>query len=70
MASARIAAFRHSQEIVPLLSQLVAPGDVVLVKGSRALGLESVARELKEHLGRLPQTIPLRRTVQETRRCA
>jgi UDP-N-acetylmuramoyl-tripeptide--D-alanyl-D-alanine ligase len=70
MASGRIAAFRQSGEIMPLLSQLVAPGDVVLIKGSRALGLENLVRELKEHLDRFPQTIPLRRPAQETRRCA
>lgn len=70
MASARIAAFRRAEEIMPLLSQLVAPGDAVLIKGSRALGLESVAVELKVHLESWPQTIPLRRTAEEKRMCA
>jgi UDP-N-acetylmuramoyl-tripeptide--D-alanyl-D-alanine ligase len=70
MASSRIAAFRRAEEIMPLLSQLVAPGDAVLIKGSRALGLESVARELREHLEALPQTIPLRRRAEEQRVCA
>jgi UDP-N-acetylmuramoyl-tripeptide--D-alanyl-D-alanine ligase len=69
MPAGRIAAFRRADEIMPLLSQLVAPGDAVLIKGSRALGLESVARDLKVHL-ESPQTIPMRRATERQRMCA
>jgi UDP-N-acetylmuramoyl-tripeptide--D-alanyl-D-alanine ligase len=34
------------EEALPLLDQLVRPGDAVLVKGSRAVGLEAVAEAL------------------------
>jgi UDP-N-acetylmuramoyl-tripeptide--D-alanyl-D-alanine ligase len=34
------------QPLAPFVGQLLEPGDVVLVKGANALGLEAVAREL------------------------
>jgi UDP-N-acetylmuramoyl-tripeptide--D-alanyl-D-alanine ligase len=72
MASSRIAAFRRADEIMPLLAQLVAPGDAVLIKGSRALGMESVARDLTAHLETMPPTVPLRRSAdnRKQRMCA
>lgn len=36
------------QPLAPFVGQLLEPGDVVLVKGANALGLEAVARELTE----------------------
>jgi UDP-N-acetylmuramoyl-tripeptide--D-alanyl-D-alanine ligase len=39
-------------EVVPLAQELVRPGDVVLVKGSRAIGLEVVAEALSGALAR------------------
>jgi UDP-N-acetylmuramoyl-tripeptide--D-alanyl-D-alanine ligase len=35
-----------------LLADLMAPGDVVLVKGSRVVGLERLAERLVEEAGR------------------
>jgi UDP-N-acetylmuramoyl-tripeptide--D-alanyl-D-alanine ligase len=37
---------RSAEEALPLLDELVRPGDCVLVKGSRAVGLELVAEAL------------------------
>jgi UDP-N-acetylmuramoyl-tripeptide--D-alanyl-D-alanine ligase len=37
---------RSVEEALPLLDQLVRPGDCVLVKGSRAVGLEAIAEAL------------------------
>jgi UDP-N-acetylmuramoyl-tripeptide--D-alanyl-D-alanine ligase len=36
----------NAEQAVPLVRELVRPGDAVLVKGSRALGLELVAEAL------------------------
>jgi UDP-N-acetylmuramoyl-tripeptide--D-alanyl-D-alanine ligase len=37
-----------ADEAADALSELVEPGDVVLIKGSRAVGLEAVAAKLRD----------------------
>jgi UDP-N-acetylmuramoyl-tripeptide--D-alanyl-D-alanine ligase len=41
-----------SEAAAPVLERLLEPGDAVLVKGSRAVGLELVTNALVEHRGR------------------
>jgi UDP-N-acetylmuramoyl-tripeptide--D-alanyl-D-alanine ligase len=45
---------RHTEETLSYLGQAILPGDVVLVKGSRALGMERIVQAM--------QTYPQRRT--------
>jgi len=40
-----------AQEAAALAADLIAPGDVLLVKGSRGVGLEVVAEALAEEEG-------------------
>ena len=42
-------ACRTPQESLPYLGQIILPGDAVLVKGSRALGMEHVVDALKQY---------------------
>jgi UDP-N-acetylmuramoyl-tripeptide--D-alanyl-D-alanine ligase len=49
----RTIAFRHVQQAAEHIEQTIAPGDVVLVKGSRALAMERIVEQL--------QAEPLRR---------
>jgi UDP-N-acetylmuramoyl-tripeptide--D-alanyl-D-alanine ligase len=40
-----------AQAAIPLAEAMIEPGDAVLVKGSRSVGLELVSDELRAHLG-------------------
>ena len=48
MAAGRTIACQQSEEILPHLGQAVVPGDVVLVKGSRVMGMERVVEALEQ----------------------
>lgn len=48
MAAERIWHVAHTDELHDLLEEIVQPGDFVLLKGSRAVGLEHAAQELLE----------------------
>jgi len=43
----RAVAFRHTEEAAASIAQLVEPGDVVLVKGSRAMAMERIVAALE-----------------------
>ncbi len=47
MSPTRVMACRSPEETIPLLRQTIAPGDVVLVKGSRALAMERLVSALE-----------------------
>jgi UDP-N-acetylmuramoyl-tripeptide--D-alanyl-D-alanine ligase len=40
--------YQQSQEVIDYLRRTVRPGDTVLVKGSRALGLEEIVQAITE----------------------
>jgi UDP-N-acetylmuramoyl-tripeptide--D-alanyl-D-alanine ligase len=46
-----VRSFRTASEAAAALVEEVRPGDMILVKGSRAIGLDRVVRELQEKLG-------------------
>ncbi|MBC7287623.1 MAG: UDP-N-acetylmuramoyl-tripeptide--D-alanyl-D-alanine ligase, partial [Armatimonadetes bacterium] len=48
----RTAVAANPSEAVPVAAELVRPGDIVLVKASRLVGLEAVVRALEEARGR------------------
>ena len=48
MNSHRAIACRHAAEAAEVLEQLIETGDVVLVKGSRMLGMERVVEQLRQ----------------------
>ncbi len=54
MPAARTIACRLVEETIPFVQNAVRPGSAVLVKGSRAMGMERVAEAVR--------TLPLRRT--------
>src|SRR5262245_227932 len=47
MVPARAAAFRDVQEIIPFVRHAIRPGSAVLIKGSRAMGMERIADALR-----------------------
>jgi UDP-N-acetylmuramoyl-tripeptide--D-alanyl-D-alanine ligase len=47
MSATRIVACRSPEDTIPLLDQAIAPGDVVLIKGSRALAMERLVSALE-----------------------
>jgi UDP-N-acetylmuramoyl-tripeptide--D-alanyl-D-alanine ligase len=49
MSRARSIACDTPQETLPYLGQMILPGDVALVKGSRALGMECVVEALRKY---------------------
>jgi UDP-N-acetylmuramoyl-tripeptide--D-alanyl-D-alanine ligase len=50
MAASRVLACRSPDETIPLLDKAIAPGDVVLVKGSRALAMERLVTALESRV--------------------
>ncbi len=46
MAAARTVVYRNSQELLDAWNPSLGEGDVVLVKGSRALGMEKIVQTL------------------------
>jgi UDP-N-acetylmuramoyl-tripeptide--D-alanyl-D-alanine ligase len=54
MPASHSLACRRPEETLPYLGQAILPGDVVLVKGSRALGMERIVEAM--------HTYPQRRT--------
>jgi len=49
MSPARSFACRTAEEAIPRLGQMIRPGDVVLVKGSRTMGMERVVEAIGRH---------------------
>ena len=52
MSRARSIACGTAEETLPYLGQMILPGDVILVKGSRALGMECVVESLRRYPAR------------------
>jgi UDP-N-acetylmuramoyl-tripeptide--D-alanyl-D-alanine ligase len=52
-ASMRCGLCRTADEVMPLLLGSLQPGDVLMVKGSRGVGLDHVVEELRAHAARL-----------------
>ena len=52
---------------MPLAEAMIEPGDAVLVKGSRSVGLELVTDELRAHRG-APETMSIARGQRAPRR--
>lgn len=50
-AFGEVRSFRTAAEAAAVVVEEVRPGDTILVKGSRAIGLDRVVRELREKLG-------------------
>jgi UDP-N-acetylmuramoyl-tripeptide--D-alanyl-D-alanine ligase len=50
MSASRVMACRSPEETIPLLNQTLAPGDVVLIKGSRALAMERLVSALESRV--------------------
>lgn len=46
MKKQQVHCFEHNEEAISLLQQILQPGDLVLVKGSRALAMEEIVRAL------------------------
>ncbi|HEY2881603.1 MAG TPA: UDP-N-acetylmuramoyl-tripeptide--D-alanyl-D-alanine ligase [Pirellulales bacterium] len=47
MSAARATAFREVQETIPFVQHALRPGSAVLVKGSRAMGMDRVAQAIR-----------------------
>lgn len=47
----RILSFTNQQDLVAALEAIISPGDLILIKGSRAMKLEGIVEELKKKRG-------------------
>jgi len=65
MPAGQAASFRWPEECLPWLLDSLQPGDVVLVKGSRALEMERIVQRLTENRQALPQRKTKRRHTAE-----
>jgi UDP-N-acetylmuramoyl-tripeptide--D-alanyl-D-alanine ligase len=50
MSADQTFAREEKEEVIPLLLSLLKPGDTILIKGSRAMGMEKIYEELKSRL--------------------